>query len=280
MKPVEYYVYQFPQLTLVPKEGISTTDEYKNIALRGIFPEDLTFPMDISNEEELIKVDTPIGEVETIYLPIREVFERFAICLAYRCEPTLIPKTTGAMYISGINCWRKIYDHQTEFLKSHSEDEWDEEFNRFVSDKNNYKGIVLLISKGNYSYCDNEFVGFGKDEWLAISKNIRIYHEITHAICRKMFPDHVDAIRDEVLADSIGVYYALNRFDSLLIKKFLGTEGDTYRQGGRLQNYSEDVDKDMKYVNSLLVKLDDYFKTCGNLKPFDALLDIENKYIK
>ncbi|MBQ0036607.1 MAG: hypothetical protein KBT35_06795 [Firmicutes bacterium] len=280
MNPVEYYVYQFPQLTIIPEEGISKTDKYKNIALRGIFPDDLSFPMQLSGQEEQIVVETPIGPIETLYLPIREVFERFAICLANRCEPTVIPKTTGAMYISGLNCWRKIYDHQKEFLKTHSEEEWDEEFGRFTADKSNYKGIVLLISKGNYSNCDNEFIGFEKDEWLDISKKIRIYHEITHAICRQLYPDHVNAIRDEVIADSIGVYYALNKFDSLLIKKFLGTEGEQYREGGRLQNYSSDVDSDMNYVNELLNKLDDYFSKCDNLKPFDVLLDIENKYIR
>ena len=280
MKPVEYYTYMYPQLTLVPEEGMSQSEEYKNIALRGIFPKDLSFPMEASGDEELIEVETPIGKVEAIYLPDRQIFERFCVCLSNRCEPMEIPKSTGAMYISGINCWRKIFKHQEEFLKDHKEEEWDDEFSRFTSDKANYKGIVLLISKGNYSACDNEFVGFEKEEWLKISKDIRIYHELSHAVSRKIYPEHIEAIRDEVIADSIGVFYALNRFDPLLIKKFLGTEKKEYREGGRLQNYSKDIKKDMAYVNSLINKLEDYFKTCPRLRPLDILVDIENKYIK
>ena len=280
MNPIEYYTYLYPQLTLIPKEGISKTDEYKNIALRGLFPEELSFPMEISGKEELIEVDTPIGKVEAIYLPCRGVFERFCICLSNKCEPMEIPNGTGAMYISGINCWRKIYKHRDEFLKTHNEEEWDEEFSRFTADKANFKGIVLLISKGNYSACESEFVGYEKEEWLRISKDIRIYHELTHAVSRKLFPDHVEAIRDEVIADSIGVFYAINRFDPLLVKKFLGIEGKEYREGGRLQNYSEDINKDMVYANLLIEKLEEYFNTCPRLKPLDILIDIENKYIK
>lgn len=280
MKPVEYYTYMFPQLTLIPSVGKSQSEEYKNIVLRGIFPDDLTFPMKVSNKEELIEVETPIGKIEAIYLPLREVFERFVVCLSNRCEPLEIPKTTGAMYISGINCWRKIHKHKEEFLKDHSEDLWGEEFDRFTANKENYKGIVLLISEGYYSACEPGFVGFDVQEWIKISKDIRIYHEITHAVSRKLYPEHIEAIRDEILADSIGVYYALNRFDSLLIKKFLGIENEGYREGGRLQNYSKDIEKDMKYAKELIEKLEIYFNTCPRLKPLDILIDIENKYIK
>jgi len=280
MKAVDYYTYLYPQLTIVPFVGASQSDQYRDIALRGEFPDDLTFPMETNDEEELISVDTPIGKVEAIYLPIREVFERFCICLSNKCEPLEIPKTTGAMYISGINCWRKILKHQEEYIKTH--DDWDDEFDRFTSVKENYKGIVLLISKGNYSACLPEFVDIEENKWLAYSKDIRIYHEITHAISRKLYPDHKEAVRDEVLADSIGTLYAFGEYKPLLIKKFLGTEGDTYRFGGRLENYvdKEKLDESFKYVNSLIEKIDDYVKNHPNKKPFEYLIDFEEEYIK
>lgn len=280
MNPIEYYTYMYPQLTLEPEVGISQKDEYKNIVLKGIFPDKLVFPLKTSNQEELINVETPIGNIEVLYLPDRVVFERFMICLSNKCEPFEIPKTTGAVYISGLNCWRKIYKHQSEFLLTHSLEEWDDEFVRFTSDKSNYKGIVLLISKGFYSALDNEYAGYEKEEWLRISKDIRTYHELTHAVSRKLFPDHIEAIRDEVIADSIGVFYALNRYEPKLIRKFLGIENNKYRDGGRLQNYSKDIEKDMEYANDLIDKLAEYFKHCPKLKPLDLLIDIEEKYIK
>lgn len=280
MKPIEYYTYLYPQLTLIPKQGISKTEDYKNIVLRGTFPDNLSFPMETSGKEELINVETPIGSIECLYLPDREVFERFVTCLAYKCEPTVMPKTTGAIYISGLNCWRKILNHKQDYLKDHKEEEWDEEFDRFTSNKENYKGIVLLISKGYYSAVKPELVGIDEDIWINKSKDIRIYHELTHAISSKLYPDHKQAIRDEVIADSIGVLYAFKEYRKDIIKKCLGTEVDSYRFGGRLENYTDDPQEEYQYVNDLIEKIDEYISAYPGKKPFEYLTDIEDLYIK
>lgn len=282
MNPIEYYTYMFPQLTLDIKEGNSQSEEYKNIALRGIFPNDLTFPLKTSGKEERIIVDTPVGKTECIFLPDREVFERFVMALGYKCEPVDIPKTTGAMFVSGLNCYRKILLHKEDFLKTHNEDQWSEEYDRFISNKENYKEIVLLISKGYYSALSPKDAGYDEEEYLRISKDIRIYHELTHHICRKLYLDHKDAIRDEVIADSIGVIYALKKYDALLIRKFLGIEGQTYRWGARLENYcdKEKINEAMEYCNKLIDKLEIFYNQNKDKKPFELLLQIENENIR
>lgn len=283
MNPIEYYTYMFPQLTLDIKEGMSKSEEYKNISLRGIFPIDLTFPLKTSGKEERIIVDTPVGETECIYLPDRDVFERFVQSLAYKCEPVEIPKSTGAMFISGLNCYRKILLHKEEYLKTHPEEQWDEEYDRFVKDKSNYQAIILLIGKGYYSALDPKYAGFeDEEEYLEVSKNIRIYHELTHHICRKLYLDHKDAVRDEIVADFIGLVFATNKYDSLLAKKFLGIENKEYREGGRLQNYVEKnkLEEAINYSNQLIEKLEKLFNSNNNKKPFELLLQIENEHIK
>lgn len=282
MNPIEYYTYLYPQLTLDVEEGISQTDKYKNIVLAGELPDDLSFPVQTSGKEERIVVETPVGPVECLYLPDRDIFERFIRVLAYKCEPKEIPRSTGAMLISGVNNWRKIYAHKDEFLKTHNESEWDDEFDRFILDRNNFKDNVLLISKGYYSALDYRKTKYDEEEYLRISKDLRIYHEITHHISRKLYPDHIDAVRDEIIADSIGLIYATNDYDSYLIKQFLGIEADEYRQGGRLQNYVEadKLNEAIEYSKTFIDKLDKFFKENKGKKPFEYLIQIEEDYIR
>jgi len=280
MNPIDYYIYNYPQLTLGIKNGTSKTEEYKDIVLRGNIPDKLVLPIDVTGFEELIKVDTPIGETEVLYLPDRKVFEYFVRVLAYRNEDEPIPKTTGAIYISGLNNWRKIEAHEKEFLKEHTQDEWDEEFDRFVSDKNNYQGCVLLISKGYYSALKPSIAGYDEDTWLNLSKQIRIYHEITHQISRKLYLEHKQAIRDEVIADCIGIIGALGHYDKNLHLKVLGIINGQYVKGSRLENYIEEdkLDEAVEYVKNLIDKLE---PICMNnkLEPFELLLKIEKEYI-
>lgn len=281
MKPIEYYVYNYPQLTLGVKNGTKDSEAYKDIVLRGNLPEKLVLPIEVNEELELIKFDTPIGTTEVLYLSERKVFEYFVKVLGYRNEDEPIPKTTGAIYISGLNNWRKIEAHQNEYLKDHSQEEWDEEFDRFVSVKANYQGQVLLISKGYYSALDYKLTDFDEKTWLDLSKQIRIYHEISHQISRKLYLDHKDPIRDEVIADCIGIYGALGHYDKLLHQKVLGIFDGLYVSGSRLENYVEKdkLDDAVNYAKALIDKLEPVC-TSSTLKPFDLLLEIEKEYIR
>jgi len=277
---IDAFVYRYPQLTLGLGPEIKNSELYKNIIQRGFVPEKLELPI-VSSDEELIEVDTPIGKTNVLYLPIREVFEYFAKVLAHKNEDVKIEKTTGAMLISGLNNWRKIEAHEKEFLKTHNSEQWDDEFDRFTADKANYKDVVLLISKGYYSAVDYTFTPYDENTWLDISKKIRIYHEISHLISRKLYPDHKDAIRDEVIADCIGIIGATGKYDSELEKMVLGLQGDVYTAGGRLQNYVDEtkLDEAVSYALSLIEKLKDY--CINNMdEPFKMLLKIEELYIK
>ena len=77
-----------------------------------------------------------------------------------------------------------------------------------------------------------------EQEWAAKSATIRMYHELTHFICRKLYPEKKDEIRDEIYANCIGLTAAFGRYDPRLAKTFLGIEAETYRKGGRLEHYA------------------------------------------
>ena len=276
MNKANKYLYKYPQLSLGIKEGMSQSEEYRNIVRKGIMPDKLAFPFELSGEEDEYTIDTPAGEVNVLYLPDRAIFEYFIKVLAYRNEPVEIPLSMGASLISGINSWRKIYAHKEEYLQS-GKDDWDEEFARFISVKENYKDTVLIVSKGYYSALKPEYINMNSDEWLEKSKTIRIYHEISHYISRKLFIENKEVLRDEIVADAIGFIAAFGYYDSLLARKVLGIDNEKFNRDGRLINYvsEEELDIYIDRAHKIIDTLDDYFKFRNLGDICNVLLDIE-----
>lgn len=264
--PILILARRYPQLSLPIKPGERETEEYKSAVLRGKKIENR--PAFLFNENDrLMCIDTPAGKAEVLFLEDREDFVHAMRALAHRCEPVEIPESNGATAISGLINWEK--------LRPHLETDFDE----FISDKNNYLDKLIILSSGFYSALKPEAAGFNADEWREKSIIIRQYHELTHFVSGKLYPDNKEAIRDEVIADSIGVIAATGELDALLIKKFLGTEGEVYREGGRLQNYCDDPAEKMPYVNSLAEKLAEEYNFFKGKSPFDFLEYIEEKKI-
>lgn len=276
MNKANKYLYNYPQLSLGIQEGMSQSEEYRNIVRKGIMPDKLAFPFELSGEEDEYTIDTPAGEVSVLYLPDRAIFEYFIKVLAHRNEPVEIPLSMGASLISGINSWRKIYAHKEEYLQS-GKDDWDEEFTRFISVKENYKDTVLIVSKGYYSALKPEYINMNSDEWLEKSKTIRIYHEISHYISRKLFIENKEVLRDEIVADAIGFIAAFGYYDSLLARKVLGIDNEKFNRDGRLINYvsEEELDIYIERAHKIIDTLDDYFKSRDIGDIFNVLLDIE-----
>lgn len=225
MKHIIYKLAKrYPQLYLPIEEGISKGEEYKNVCLRGMKSNrELLFSFNDKDSLETFK--TSVGDVEIITLYERSDFVHAAICLGNKCEPEDIKDSTGAMTIFGLNNWDKV----NAGLK-------------------NYKDSLILLSSGNYSnvslndinhYCH---LSLSKDEWIEKSIIIRKYHELTHFIMRKKYPDNISVVRDELIADGLGIIAAFGVFNKEMLKLFLGLENQEYRKGGRLENYHGDND--------------------------------------
>ena len=111
-----------------------------------------------------------------------------------------------------------------------------------------------MLSSGPYSALSAERAGFAESEWLALSHTIREYHECTHFVCRRFYPDKVNAIWDELVADAVGILAALGRYDTRLAMLVLGIENGVY-VGGRLENYVPPEAKDKgRYIEGILAK--------------------------
>lgn len=240
---LETLAQTYRQLYLDPaKEGAD--EAYRQIVKRGgEAPEQTLAHFRASEEATLEVVETPAGKVQVVTFPDRRDFETFIQIMANRCVIREIPKTQGASILDGVINWRRIEAHQKVFLeeakkKGESEPDWSAEFKRFTSDKENYTDALVVLSVGPYSGLDASAAGYPEEEWIAYSHLIRKYHECTHFICRRLYPEKIDALWDELVADAVGIYAAFGRFDRGLSERFLGIENGRYT-GGRLENYLE-----------------------------------------
>ena len=228
----------YPQLLLPIRAGMKDTPEYKNTVLRG---EAVSGDAPrYAPEGSLTVAETPAGPVRILWLARREDFEHALRALAYRCEPREIPPSVGASTVLGLINWEKIRGHEAAYLAAGGAD-WAEEFRRFTADAKNYRDTLIILSNGNYSAVAAEELGLAPEVWTEKSLTIRKYHELTHFICRNLFPDDVDAIRDEILADLIGLTAAFGVYDPALARRFLGIGDGHFRPGGRLSHYAEEA---------------------------------------
>jgi hypothetical protein len=95
---------------------------------------------------------------------------------------------------------------------------------------------MILLSDGPYSAVPASHTPYSQEEWRSISRQIRKYHELTHFICRRQFPEKKHPLWDEILADCMGLLFATGKYDLTLAQAFLGIQNGVYI-GGRLENY-------------------------------------------
>ena len=83
------------------------------------------------------------------------------------------------------------------------------------------------------------------------------------------------------MADSIGMVAAFGFYDETLARKVLGIEGETYRAGGRLENYVEEnrLSQAITDAGKIILELKNYYQGDNGEDPFKLLLEIEQKKI-
>ncbi len=122
---------------------------------------------------------------------------------------------------------------------------------RGIHNTKEYRNVCLRGFKSDrkpdFSFSDKDVyratggkINLSDEEWIEKSITIRKFHELRHFEDRKLRPDDIDVLRDEILADRDGLISAFGNYDKNLAKLFLGIEGEEYREGGRLANYLPD----------------------------------------
>lgn len=266
---IDELAIRFPQLYVRPAGD--ALEAYRAAALRGIPPKNRSLAHFTGSAEDALEhYDTPAGAVEVLYLARRDDFERALQCLARRCQPEAIHPTIGAMCLDGLADWSKI---AAEHARATAAGEpWDEAFARFRSDPANYRTMLVVVSKGPYSAVDASLTPYGSTEWIEVSRTIRIYHELTHVICRRLMPEEKLPVFDEITADFCGLLSATGTFDPHLAAAFLGVSEKGYT-GGRLETYLTDSARDINAIaRECVATLFEIARICDGARPEDAFI--------
>ena len=231
---LERLAADYPQLYLNP--DTDSQEAYRRVVLRGETPQTKSlahYRGDRADRDEI--ADTPAGCVRVVTLGNRQDFElALRSLMAAKDGPLVpIPESQGAAMLTVFN-WPRIHAH----LALYPEEERAAEFKRFTAVRENYVDMLVLLSRGPYSRVDAAAVGETEEEWLGHSDTIRRYHELTHVICRRLYPGDVAPVRDELVADAVGLTAAYGCFDPETEKLFLGIRDGRY-VGGRLGNYTD-----------------------------------------
>lgn len=253
----------YPLLYLNP--DVDAQETYRRVVLRGEEPEAKSLAHYTGDAHDRMEtVDTPAGPVRVVTLGNRQDFELVmrGLMAAKNGPKAPIPESQGAAMLTVFN-WSRIHTHLARF----PEKEQSAEFKRFTSVKENYLDRLVVLSRGPYSDVSAETFGCAEDEWLALSDTIRRYHELTHVICRWLYPDDIDPIRDELIADAVGLYAAYGRFDPETEKLFLGIRDGQY-VGGRLENYTDEPEKLACRVSKQLERIKSIVDAHTGAEPF------------
>lgn len=261
--PVETLASRYPQLCFPIQSGISSTEEYRNVCLKGHStyrsPE-----FNTTAEDSLETVSTSAGDVEILYLANRDDFVHAYRALGFKCEPVNIPSSCGAVTFLKLNNFEKIR------ALSHP---------LALSDPSLYNDTLILLSKGPYSGVPADAFNFDSEKWINDSYTIRKYHELTHFISRNNFPDNKEDIRDEVMADMIGLMFAYGRYDTFMARRFLGINVNPCLKDGRLHIYIKKGGSPDDAALRANAVIDCFAKNLPGNKPnpFDILTDFETR---
>jgi hypothetical protein len=242
----------YPQLYLDPDK--SCIDEYRAVVLSGKRP--VTCSLDHFTTDERDRreyIETPAGKACVITLYNRRDFEVFVRCMmaAKKGPQNEIPETMGASTLITFN-WPRIHAHMDAFMEEQraagvASPDYDAEFKRFTSVRANIQDMLIVLSHGPYSNVTADQVNrlesmSGREPmddaaWDEASDTVRKFHELTHFVCRRLYPDDIDEIRDELIADAVGIYAAFGEYCKDMEELFLGISEDRYT-GGRIENYA------------------------------------------
>ena len=270
---------RFPQLYVAPAEGAEAA--HRLASLSGVAPEDASLDHFVTSpDDELRVVETPAGPIEVLYLPVRSDFETFLQIIGHKSRPDAISRTVGAITYRGLPDWGAIARARQDYLAAGGDD-WYQEFARLAKQPGAFRCELIVISEGPYSNIDASLTPYDQQEWLQVSREIRLHHECAHVVCRRTMPDDILPVWDEITADVTGLLCATKRYDASLAALFLGVGEDGFT-GGRLSEYLGEeqiaqIDSVSAEVYRSLLKIEQLSQQSEGVDPFEFLLQLKRE---
>lgn len=268
---------RFPQLYVAPAEDAQ--ERHRLASGRGIAPADASLDHFAgSPNDELRVVETPAGPVEVLFLENRADFETFLQIVGHKAQPVPIARTVGAITYRGLPDWEKVAEARTAYVAAGGDD-WPAEFGRLARQPGAFRAELIVISEGPYSNVPAGETPFDQGEWLHVSREVRLHHECAHVVCRRLLPDDILPVWDEITADVVGLICATGEYDPALAARFLGVTAQGFA-GGRLAEYLDEEQKDR--IDDVAVEVHGACERIGQLcgpaeaaSPFEFLLSLK-----
>lgn len=194
-----------PQLHLPQVEGISGSELYKSVVLRG---EAATCQLDWQEPAALRLwiAPHPCGAMPVLETPNRDDFVQLVRGLAHRGEPVVIAEGVHAQAISGLIHWGLIhrFGHQSRARL-------------IVMHQAPYGSLRARELPAELGRLDDA-------AWVEASSTLRLEHELTHLSIRRLLGEMRLNLLDELVADCMGIVAAFGYFSAELFGRCLGME--------------------------------------------------------
>jgi hypothetical protein len=218
-----------PQLRLPQVPGISRSDLYRRLVLRGqqANPAERSAagPEPLWQEVESLQLwlaPHACGAMPVLHTPNGCDFLLLVRALAHRGEPVALADGVHAQAVSGLIHWGLIHQFGPKS-----------------------RAKLILLHQAPYGSVDaSEVPGCpGEARWLELSTALRLEHELTHLATKRLLGEMRLNLLDELIADCMGMVAALGFFDSRLFGRCLGLDSSGETQaGGRWRTYVADLE--------------------------------------
>jgi hypothetical protein len=184
--------------------------------------------------------DTAAGRVPVVLAEERADFETLVRALTHRNEPATIPPSMGACIVAGYNNWERIARLRAAWENGATDKStaaWWVAFRALADRRDLYQDRFILLSSGPYSGLSADTLGLTESRWRTLSVTIRLEHECTHYLTRRLLGAMRNCLLDELIADYAGIVAACGRYRADWFLNFMGLECFPARSNGRLGNY-------------------------------------------
>lgn len=221
-----------PQLRLPQVQGVSRSDLYRAVVLRGDDPSSPALqeaaaqigqPPHWQQPEqlELWLAQHPCGAMPVLQTPSWADFELMVRALAHRAEPAELADGVHAQAVSGLIHWPLIRRFGTQS-----------------------RAKLIVLHQAPYGSVEARHVpgGLGDEAWLAASTTLRLEHELTHLATKRLLGEMRLNLLDELVADCMGMVAALGFYDAGLFGRCLGVgDDDQPIANGRWLSYTREL---------------------------------------
>lgn len=214
---------RYPQLRLPISEGMSKSDQYKRVALRGLEVEDKQNNFVPSSEDLLIHTTFESNPVELLFIRNRENFEHFIQIMAYRCEPHEIARKSSVFTLTEVINWSKIKAHKREYLKLGGKD-WEKELDSFMSNRKNYTETLIVVGFKEEDSYENICSKLQEGKEFRVYSKIKLFTQYAGFIATRKVLRKKEKILNYLLNQCIGLVSAAGEYDIEIAKALSGYE--------------------------------------------------------